>query len=470
MDILHSSPDTLKSGLRNGNIVIAVYGLGHVGLGISAVWLRAGGKVIGVDINEEVVKSIKNGVSPIKDEPGIPETIRESVAKGKLLATTDGVTASRESDVKIIAVPTTLTRSKESDLSTLRQALQTIAKGLKRGDLVIIESSVPPTTTINVAKTILEKISKQTVEDDFGLTYSPERIFEGRVIEDIEQRYPKIVGGIGPKSTDAAAALYEVIAQKGVIKATSPTVAETSKLFEGLYRDVNIALANELGRFCGAIGIDFNEVRQAANSQPFCHLHIPGFVGGWCIPFYPHFVLQAANEKNVKLPLTSLARRINQDKPQLLLKVAESIMKEVNGKGLKGSRVAILGLSFRADVADTRNSPSYEVIDLLLKRQVSEITVYDPYVTQDASLKSKGIQIATDIVGATRGAGLILVMTDHSAFKRELTPENLLKSALTPSVLIDGRNILPRSNTNKEAKLLPHRSLEGFHITTKLTD
>jgi nucleotide sugar dehydrogenase len=470
MDILHSSPESLKSSLRNGSIVIAVYGLGHVGLGISAVWLRAGGKVVGVDINEEVVKSLNNGISPIKNEPGIPETIKKCIAERRFEATTDGAKASRESHVKVVAVPTTLTANRKCDLSAMKHALQAIATGLKKGDLVIIESSVPPTTTVTVFKTIIEKASNLKAEEDFGLTYSPERIFEGRVLDDIEQRYPKIIGGIGPKSTEAAAALYEVIAKKGVIRTTSPTVAETSKLFEGLYRDANIALANELERFCGAIGIDFKEVREAANSQPFCHLHIPGFVGGWCIPFYPHFVLQVANEKNMELPLTTLARKINQDKPQLLVKVADLMMKEANGKGLKGTRVAILGLSFRADVADARNSPSYEVIDLLLKKQVSEIRAYDPYVTQDTSLRNKGIQIATDIGEATRGADLILVMTDHSAFKRELTSENLLKDASTSSVLIDGRNILPRSNTNKETKLIPHRSVEGFHIVTKMAD
>jgi nucleotide sugar dehydrogenase len=470
MDILHNSPESLKRSLREGKITIAVYGLGHVGLGISAAWLRAGGKVIGVDINEQIIKSINNGASPTKDEPGVPETIRESVAKMKLEATSDGVKASSDSDVKIIAVPTTLTGSNEPDLSALEQALQTVAKGLKKGDLIVIESSVPPTTTVTMAKTILEKTSKLRVEKDFGLAYSPERIFEGRVLEDIEQRYPKIVGGIGSKSTEATAALYEVIAQKGVIKTTSPTVAETSKLFEGIYRDVNIALANELGKFCGAIDIDFNEVRQTANSQPFCHLHTPGFVGGWCIPFYPHFVLQIANEKNLNLPLTSLGRKINQDKPQLLVKVADSVMRQVNGKGLSGSRVAVLGLSFRADVPDTRNSPSYEIIDLLLKKQVSEISAFDPFITQDMSLMKKGIRIAADVSEAISDANLILITTDHSTFRSELTSENLLRTASTPAVLIDGRNVLPRNDTDKRAKLFSHRNQEGFYIVTKLAD
>jgi nucleotide sugar dehydrogenase len=464
MDIIHTSPESLKKSLKEGKITIAVYGLGHVGLGITAVWLRAGGKVIGVDINDEIVKSINSGVSPIKDEPGVPETIKKCVVDEKLEATTDGIRASKESDVKIIAVPTTLATGKKPDLSALSQALQTVAKGLKKGDLIIIESSVPPMTTTTMAKAVLEKASKLRAEEDFGLAYSPERIFEGRVLEDIEQRYPKIVGGIGSRSTEATAVLYEVIAQKGVMKTMSPTVAETSKLFEGIYRDVNIALANELGRFCGAIKIDFNEVRQAANSQPFCHLHIPGFVGGWCIPFYPHFVLQVANEKNVKLPLIGISRKTNQEKPRLLVKVADSMLKKINGKGLNGSRVAILGLSFRADVADTRNSPSYEIIDLLRRKKASMISAYDPYVSRDNILERKGVHIASSISEATKDTELIVIMTDHSSFKNHITPSEVFRNASTRSILIDGRNILTVGNGDAAANNFICTQVEGFHI------
>ena len=232
---------------------------------------------------------------------------------------------------------------------------------------------------------------------------------------------------MGPRSAEATVALYEVIAKKGVMKTMNPTVAETSKLFEGIYRDVNIALANELGRFCGDIDVDFKEVREAANSQPFCHLHIPGFVGGWCIPYYPHFVLQVADKQKEKLPLISLARKINHDKPQLLVKVADSVMRQVNGKGLRGSRVTILGLSFRASVADTSSSPNYKVIRLLLKGEVPEINAFDPYVTKDDVLEKKGIHLRKEISKTTSGSDLILIMTDHSAFKNGLTINVLLR-------------------------------------------
>ncbi|WXG44790.1 MAG: nucleotide sugar dehydrogenase [Promethearchaeati archaeon SRVP18_Atabeyarchaeia-1] len=467
MNVLYSSPPSLKTGLREGKIIVAVYGLGHVGLGIAAAWLRAGAKVIGIDVKDEVVKSINEGVSPISDEPGVPEAIRDGVKRGKLNATTDGIKGSRESDVKIIAVPTTLTSKKSCDLSALERALQAIGQGMKKGDLVIVESSVPPTTTKTVAEAILEKTSRLKVEEDFGLAYSPERIYEGRVLEDIEKRYPKILGGTGPRSAEAAAALYEAIAQKGVIKLANPTAAETSKLFEGIYRDVNIALANELARFCGTVGVDFKVVREAANSQPFCHLHIPGFVGGWCIPYYPHFVLQAAIQKGMQLPLTALARKINDEKTQSLIEVADSVLREINRVGLRRSRVAVLGLSFRADVADTRNSPSYAVIDLLLMKGVAGIVAYDPFIKRDALLEQKGVRVAGNVAEATRDANLILVMTDHSAFREKLTPEDLFRFASSPAVLIDGRDVLASENSRVAPSAFFHRIVEGFHVFTR---
>lgn len=467
MDVLHRPPESLNSSLKEGKITVAVYGLGHVGLSIATVWLRAGAKVIGVDVREDVVRSIGAGVSPIKDEPGIPEAISESVAEGKLRTTLDGVKASRESDVKIIAVPTTLSKEKNCDIAALKQVLQVIARGLKKGDLVIIESSVPPTTTIKVAQPILEMGSRLRVEEDFGLAFSPERVFEGRAIEDIERRYPKVVGGIGSKSTEAGAALYGVIAKQGVIKTSSSTVAETEKLFEGIYRDVNIALANELTRFCTSVGIDFIEVRKIANSQPFCYLHYPGFVGGWCIPFYPYFVLQVAQDKNEELPLTSLARKVNEDKPELLIRVADSTLREVRGKGLKNSKVTILGLAFRGDIADTRNSPSYEVIELLLKKGVGAITAYDPYVSEDLSLGDKKIRLAHSTSEAARDAELLIIMTEHSAFKDSLTAGEVLKTAAAHAILIDARNILPINISDAAMEGLILRQVEGFNIFIK---
>jgi nucleotide sugar dehydrogenase len=276
------------------------------------------------------------------------------------------------------------------------------------------------------------------------------------------------VGGVGSRSTGAAAALYEVIAQKGVIKTTSPAEAETSKLFEGIYRDANIALANELARFCGAAGVDFREVREAANSQPFCHLHLPGFVGGWCIPFYPHFVLEIASGKGVKLPLTSLARDINEEKPQLLVKVADSVLREVRGGGLRGSQVALLGLTFRGDILDTRNSPSYEVIDLLVKKGVSTIKAYDPYVPEDSGLDEKGIRLTGSTDEAATGVDLIIIMTDHSFFRNNLRPDTLLRVASKPAALIDGRNILPTSVNSSETDNLIHKTVEGFSVFIRL--
>ncbi|MEM2538819.1 MAG: nucleotide sugar dehydrogenase, partial [Candidatus Methanomethylicia archaeon] len=201
------SNDEIASKLNRGEVNIAIYGLGRVGLPLAAAWLRAGQRVIGVDVNKNVVDMINMGLSPIKDEPLIPEVIREFVEAGRFKATTDLVEASRICEVKFIAVPTGIVNGR-FDSRFLEDALRGIGKGLKKGDGVCIECTVPPTTTEVFAKGILEDESGLKAEEDFALAFSPERIYEGRALEDLEVRYPKIVGGIGPKSTEFFASLY----------------------------------------------------------------------------------------------------------------------------------------------------------------------------------------------------------------------------------------------------------------------
>jgi nucleotide sugar dehydrogenase len=440
MKVYKSKPNILKEKLKNGEITVAVYGLGHIGLPIAIAWLHAGAKVIGVDKNEQVVNQIKNKTSPITNEPGIQEAIKKYVTEKKLTVTTDSINASKNSDVKIVAVPTLLTSNKKCDTTPLQEALHSIGKGLKKGDLVIIECSVPPTTTQQVAKSILEKESHLKAGQDFGLTYSPERVYEGRTLEDIEKRYPKIVGGIDPKSTEAAAALYEVIAEKGAIKMQSATAAETVKIFEGIYRDVNIALANELAKFCAKLNLDYMELRSAANTQPYSHLHMPGCgVGGLCIPFYPYFAMEIAAKYNLPLPIVQLARTTNENMPAYTVKLAGEELKKI-GQKIENINIAILGLTFRGDVADTRNSPTYEIIQRL-KEKNAKIKVYDPYVKKDETLEKLGIPLMRNLKAATENASLVIIAADHTEFKK-LTAKKLTENTLKPTIILDGRNVI----------------------------
>jgi len=438
MNLLKLTPQELKQNLKQGKITVAVYGLGRVGLPLATAWLRAGAKVIGVDIREEWVKALNSKNFQLIDEPQLKPILIDYIKNGLFKATTDGVKASKQSNVKLITVPTLITPKGEADLSALKTALTAIAKGLKEGDLVIIESSVPPKTTEEIAKPILEEISGLKAEEQFGLAFSPERIMVGKALQDIEENYPKIIGGVGPKSAKAAAALYECIARKGVIILSSATAAELAKLFEGVYRDVNIALANELAKLCTALNIDYLEVRKASNSQPYCHLHLPGCgVGGACIPIYPQFIIQTATKHGIQLPLTSKARQINNQMPKYTVNLLQEALEKL-GKQINGAKIAILGVAFRGNISDTRLSPAHEIAKLL-KSQGATVTAHDPYVKEDPTLKQLGIPLAA-LEEAVNNADAIIIATDHKQFKN-LNLKELVSKAKKPTIIIDGRNL-----------------------------
>ncbi|MEM0211640.1 MAG: nucleotide sugar dehydrogenase [Candidatus Methanomethylicia archaeon] len=445
------SNDEIASKLNRGEVNIAIYGLGRVGLPLAAAWLRAGQRVIGVDVNKNVVDMINMGLSPIKDEPLIPEVIREFVEAGRFKATTNLVEASRICEVKFIAVPTGIVNGR-FDSRFLEDALRGIGKGLKKGDGVCIECTVPPTTTEVFAKGILEDESGLKAEEDFALAFSPERIYEGRALEDLEVRYPKIVGGIGPKSTEFFASLYGRIAKKGVIMMSSARAAELSKIFEGVYRDVNIALANELASLCSFYNVDFFEIRSASNSQPFCHLHKPGVgVGGPCIPVYPYFLLECASKFNLNLDLIKLARSINEAMPKNTVSlIIDFLMGRVDD--FSKIKVAILGLAFRGNIADSRGSPTYDLIRLLLSFGV-KIVVHDPFISMDNTLNSLGVHLTNSIEEAVRNANVVLIATDHD-FYLGLDWIYLSNLMVEPKLLFDGRGIIDLSNIPKNLNFM----------------
>jgi hypothetical protein len=439
--ILNLPKDGLDALMDEGKLKIAVFGLGRVGLPLAAAWLRAGQIVIGADVDGEKVDMMKRGVSPMVDEPGIPEAVKAFTKSGRFRATTDLIGASRESDVKLVAVPTT--RSERGFVSDyLESALRSIGKGMKNGDAVSIESTVPPTTTEKWARGILEGESSLRAEKEFALAFSPERIYEGRVLEDLEERYPKVVGGVGPRSTDLFATLYSRVAKRGVIRVSSATAAELSKLFEGVYRDVNIALANELAKLCETLNVDFPEIREASNSQPFSHLHRPGVgVGGACIPHYPYFVTEKSEEYGLTMPMVALARSTNESMPQYTVDKAQRALNAL-GKGFAGIKIAILGLAFRGDVADARNSPTHDLIEILSGRG-SSIIVHDPLIERDAELERRGMKIVKRLEEAFDGASLVIVATDHGAY-RKIDLERLKKKMDLPAAIVDGANVIPK--------------------------
>lgn len=441
--LLELAPRELGRLLDNGEIAFSVYGLGRVGLPLAVAWLRAGQTVIGADVDPEVVDKINRGVSPFLDEEGIPESVEKFVQSDAFSATTDLAEASEKSHVKLIAVPTTSRKGIRYSSNALEKTLRIIGRNLKKGGAVSIECSVPPTTTKGWAKPILEEESGLEADTEFALAFSPQRIYEGRALKDLEERYPKIVGGVGPRSTELFSTLYGRVARKGVIRMSGSTAAEANKLFEGVYRDVNIALANELAKLCNALDLNYYEIREASNSQPFCHLHEPGVgVGGACIPCYPCFLQENAGQLGLSLPLTEAARAVNEGMPKYTVSMALEELERI-GKEPKDVKATILGLAYRGGISDARNSPSYELIDILAEHG-AEIVVHDPLIGNDRVLEKKGVTLFTSLEKALSSASLIIIATNHGEY-HELELDEIAGLVNMPAVIIDGRNMIEKS-------------------------
>ena len=425
------------------NKIISIYGLGNVGGPLAAAWLRKGANVIGIDISKKLLNEIQNGTSH-KKEPFLSTTFTSALKKGKLTLSSNGIQASKKSDIKIIAVPVGIKQNK-IDLGALISVCKDIAKGLKKGDAVIVSPSLPPGTTKNVVLALLEKFSKLRGEKDFFLIYNPERIFEGRALADIEKNYPAIVAGLGKKSLELGEKLLKIISDKGVIKMNEIENAEAEKIFEGVYRDVNIAMANELADFCEKFGVDFWEARKAANSQPFCNLHFPGTgVGGLCIPIYPQFIINSAKKIGKNLRILEYARKTNDFMPKKCVLESLSLLKK-NKINIKNSHIAVLGLGFRGDVTDSRLSPTYTVVKEFL-RKGCKVSIHDPYIFEDVQLP-KNTLLSNDLHEVIKGASLIFISTDHKRYSK--LNDKLLSSTKKPLLIFDGRNILNHNNFKK---------------------
>jgi nucleotide sugar dehydrogenase len=420
----------LATKIRLGEFKIAIYGLGHVGSPLASAWLRAGAHVIGVDKSPNVLENARKGRTHVP-EPGVSQAYEKGLLEKRFSVYDDPVKASQDSSFKMICVPVLIDDSFNADLGAVRQVATAIGRGLKKGDTVSLNPSVPPGTTEDVVIPILEKESGLQVEQDFCMIYNPERIYEGRAIQDIEEGYPAVIAGAGPKSLEIGAKLYPFIFQRGVFKMKSIKAAETEKLLEGVYRDVNIALANEMAKLCEKIGVNFWEAREAANSQPFSHIHKPGAgVGGACIPVYPQFVLHTANANKVECNITRLGRSVNDSMPEYCVEQALALAETPDRL-----TVAVLGLAFRGGVSDTRLSPTYRVIEHLRSRGINEIRVHDPLVRQDPRLP-EGVLLTSSLSQAVKGANLVILVADHPEYR------GLESSKLGGAAVYDGRGIL----------------------------
>jgi len=435
------SPESITKKFQSGEYLISVYGLGHVGAPIASCWLRSGVTIIGIDKSQKVFENAKRGLTHIL-EPGVNESFSEGIKNGKFLVYEDPIKASVNSKLKMICVPV-LIKNKQADLSAVKEVALSIGKGLKKNDIVSLHPTVPPLTTEKSLIPILEKSSKLKVGKDFFIIYNPERIYEGRAIYDIEEGHPGIIAGLDKYSLELAEKIFSLIFKKGVIKISSIKTAEAEKLFEGIYRDVNIALANELSILSEKLGIDFWEAKNAANSQPFCHIHNPGIgVGGACIPVYPQFIMNVAIKNKIDCKITKTSRTLNDNMPSYVLSKA---LKLLTKKDIKKSKITVLGLAFRGGVSDTRLSPTYNLVKKLLKLKITNIIIHDPLAKDDLLIsKNKTIKITTDLDSSIKNRDLIILATDHKEYS------NLSQEKIGNTPIYDGRGLLNQNSFDPE--------------------
>ncbi|MBI3034751.1 nucleotide sugar dehydrogenase [Candidatus Woesearchaeota archaeon] len=379
---------------------ISVVGLGKAGLPLAAVIADKGFDVLGVDLDKNKVEKINKGINPLEEEPGLKRLI-SSNAGSHLKATSDPIKAAKSCNVHIIVVPLFIGKNKKPDFSMLKNALESLAKCLKRNDIVILETTVPVGTTENFVKKILEKGSGLKAGRDFYLAYSPERIMTGYSISRYVD-FPKLIGGIDEKSTEKAYKVYSSFISTPV-KVSNARTAELAKIAEGVYRDVNIALANELFMASEHYNVDFWEMRDAAKHE-FCNILEPGNVGGHCIPIYPWFLI---NELDA--PLAKAARELNDGMIHYYMKKIERL----NGK--KGKKVGIIGLSYREGVKEKAYSRSAALIDLL-KKKGYDVYGIDPLYSKEEIKKEFGINHLENF----NKMDVIILMNEEFGYKDKL--------------------------------------------------
>ncbi len=429
----------LYGRLKSKDFTAAVIGLGYVGLPLAIEYADAGIPVIGVDLDGAKVRALRSGKSYIDDIPSA--SVKNAVEMGLLRATTD-FSALAEADTVNICVPTPLRKTKDPDLSYIVSAAEQVAKYLHKDMLVVLESTTYPGTTEEVLVPMFEEKGLKVGRDIF-LAFSPERVDPGNA-RFTTKNIPKVVGGVTPKCTKMAAALYGGVLEN-VHPVSKASVAEMVKLLENTFRSVNIGLVNEIALMCDRMGIDVWEVIDAAKTKPFGYMPFypgPG-IGGHCIPLDPFYLSWKAKQFGFESRFIELAGVINGQMPHF---VVDKIIDALNRsrKSVNGAKVLILGVAYKKNISDVRESPALDIIQLLI-RMGAALTYCDPYVPvlSEHGITLKGEKFSA---AALRKADCVVVVTDHDDFDWQLV-------ARESKVVVDARNALKGKNGKKVIKL-----------------
>lgn len=408
---------------------ICVIGLGYIGLPTASTFASHGVNVIGVDINPHIIDTLNKGEVHIH-EPGLRDAVTKAIASGNFKAATQP----KEADAFIIAVPTPFQEDKFgeyngityklADMQAVTSAAESILPVLRKGNLVVLESTSPPRTTVDLITPILARSGLEAGRD-FYLAYSPERVLPGQILHELIEN-ARVIGGVTPESSEAGKDLYSIFVKGQIIK-TDATTAEMVKLMENTYRDVNIAIANEFSRLADKFGVNVWEAISIANLHPRVKILSPGpGVGGHCISVDPWFFVEAAPELT---PLIYHSRQVNDSQPHFVAETVKRALGTLNGK-----RIAALGLAYKPDVDDLRESPANEVVHLLQEKG-AQVLAWEPFKPE---AKLPGINMADSLESAIRDADALILLVKHTEFIK-LDPKELVKKTKA-RILIDTVN------------------------------
>lgn len=412
--------EELLKKIENREIVVGVVGLGYVGLPLAVEKAKAGFKTIGFDVQKEKVEMVNAGENYIGDV--VDDDLVKLVQEGSLSATTD-FSFVKDVDFIAICVPTPLDKHQEPDISYVRSSTEAVSKYLTKDTMVVLESTTYPGTTEELIKPILEEGSGLKCGEDFYLGFSPERVDPGNLIYKTKNT-PKVVGGIGKDATEVIATMYRAVLEGDVYEVSCPAVAEMEKILENTYRNINIGLINELGRLCHEMGISVWEVVDAAKTKPYgFQAFYPGpGLGGHCIPLDPYYLTWKAREYGFHTTLIENSMVINDGQPQYCVNRAMHILNR-HRKSINGAKILILGVAYKQDIDDYRESPAIHVIEEL-EKVGANVEYYDPWVAEyrENGRTVSGLkEISPEIVA---GYDLIMITTAHTNVDYEMVQKN----------------------------------------------
>ncbi len=443
VNLLTMSRNEIADAIERGRITLCIIGLGYVGLCLGGVLADSGFNVIGADINPKAVELVNGGRAPFY-EPGLDELLKNDVKKMNLRATTNVIEAVKKSQVVYITVGTPLDENEKINLNFMKEASRDVGRGLSKGMLVIVKSTVLPGTTEEFVKPILEKTSGLKAGKDFALAYCPERLAEGKAVEEL-RTWPEIVGGMDSKSTEVASAIISRLGVKA-IEVSNPRTAEMVKLADNLWIDQSIALANQLALICEKLGMNTHEMIRAADSLPkglsYVNIMFPGLVGGSCLSKDPYFLANIAKENEVNADLILLGRKFNESMYLHILELVKDAFKEMKTE-IKDAKIAVLGLAFKGETSDLRATQAIPLIKELRKLG-AEVSTYDPFVKNPP----EDIVMVEDIDSAIKNADCVVIATEHSVFKK-ISLKTLKRSVKKRCAIVDARAIFDPSEALK---------------------